>query len=332
MSFSIPHCDKMKRLGRMHMNVSFWIIVTVLLSGMLFSAQIKLHGTERISNSSIQAAGAILQNKLEKGLSPTNCVKDSHIYMWNLCRYHSVPRVTGLLETAELLYYSNQSLIRFGDGEVDLMLNRSIPFQKANAQFAGRLWNSFTSDVPSLSTAIPGIFSGFPAMSDNNVHYFWKDCYYLTKWFFENANPNKLYFNAHISSPYVTTYGTYCEILPLVYKYLRQIWKDKDIVLLRGNNGQKYEYDVYDTARSQTVFFAPPTQSWSVYEKLKEQLLNEDPNKLYIIAAGPISKVLVYDLVLTGRRALDLGHLAKDYNLWMHQGDILGFFLDWEGS
>ena len=44
--------------------------------------------------------------------------------------------------------------------------------------------------------------------------------------------------------------------------------------------------------------------------------MEEDPSSLYILAAGTVSKMLVLDLTLAGRRALDLGYLAKDYNLF----------------
>ena len=106
------------------------------------------------------------------------------------------------------------------------------------------------------------------------------------------------------------------------------MWRDKDIVILRGNNTQVYDYDIYDTARSQKVIWAPRFQAWDAYEELKEKLMNEDPNKLFILTAGPVAKVLVHDLFKAGRRALDLGHLAKDYDVYYSGKSIKNFFVD----
>lgn len=55
--------------------------------------------------------------------------------------------------------------------------------------------------------------------------------------------------------------------------------------------------------------------------------MKEDPNNLYILSVGHLSKILVYDLVKEGRRALDMGHLAKDYDCYRKNVYISGFYV-----
>ena len=61
---------------------------------------------------------------------------------------------------------------------------------------------------------------------------------------------------------------------------------------------------------------------------MKKRIFAEDERKLYILTAGVVGKVIAYDLVQSGRRALDLGHLAKDYNEYMSQTPDSNFYVD----
>ncbi|KAH7824331.1 putative Glycosyltransferase GT-D fold [Monocercomonoides exilis] len=238
------------------------------------------------------------------------------------------PRVTRVLETAQYLSLTNKSLARFGDGEVALILNQKLPFQDPNPELGKRLEQVFVDELPDLLIGIPDVFSWFPPMSERDIM-FWNGWNEFRQWLMDHIRMDRQYFAAHITSPYVSTSGTYCELLPQVYSALRDIWRGKDVVIVRGNNSQVYKYDIYDTARSQKVFFAPSKQVWSEYENIKSTLLKEDPSNLFILAVGPLSKVLAYDLVKAGRRALDMGHLAKDYDAWMQNSKVdISFFFD----
>ncbi|KAH7826855.1 putative glycosyltransferase [Monocercomonoides exilis] len=244
------------------------------------------------------------------------------------CVKQKAPRVTRILETAQYLSLTNKSLARFGDGEVALILNQKLPFQDPNPELGKRLEQVFVDELPDLLIGIPDVFSWYPPMSERDIS-FWNDRKRERKWILNHIRMDRQYYASHSASPYENTIGTYCELLPQVYATLRDIWRGKDIVIVRGNNSQVYKYDIYDTARSRRIFFVPSKQAWSEYENIKSTLLKEDPSNLFILAVGPLSKVLAYDLVKAGRRALDMGHLAKDYNAWKQNSEIdISFFFD----
>lgn len=231
----------------------------------------------------------------------------------NNCVKNRIPKISGILETAQYIRYTNNSLVRFGDGEIKLMLMKDTYFQKADEELSKSLKEVFNSNISSLSIAILNIMSGCLAMGVDQYNFYNTHKRY-ERWLLKNVNYSKQYFDAHITSPFRVTYNTSCELLDNVYNELREIWRDKNIVILRGDNGEEYKYDIYDTAQSQKVYFGKAKEAWSEYEEYKRLLMNEDKDSLFILSIGPTSKVLVYDLVKEGRRGLDLGHLAKDYN------------------
>lgn len=263
----------------------------------------------------------IIKNKEQEIIELKNEIKNlkrnSSRLIMNRCVNEKIPKVSGILETAEYLRYQNKSLIRYGNGEIDLMLMRNIPTQYADQKLSEELIKAFNTDNPDIMVGIRNIFTGFPGERKQSVEFWIRDHPKFHNYMLKVCNTSKRYFDAFITSPYTSTYNTSCELVDLVYKELREVWRDKDLVILRGNNSQVYDFDVYDTARSQVILFCPRTNVWSKYEELKKLLLSQNPSSLYIISAGAVSEIFVMDLVKEHRRALDMGHLAKDYDRYM---------------
>ena len=245
----------------------------------------------------------------------------------NLCCNHQrLPYVANLLETAQYLRLFNTSLVRFGDGEIWLMLNRTANFQVRDDELARAMEHIMTAPPENLTVAVPDSFSGYSQLNLGYVDFYSKPLF--RDYLLSRLRVDKQYLLTHISSPAWHSRYTNCTLVSHVYDNLREIWRDKDLIILRGNNSQVYQYDVYDTARSQTIFYAPRYNAWSAYKELRDLMLSQNPDALYIMAAGPVSKVIAYDLTLSGRRALDLGHLAKDYNAMLTNIGWKTFFKD----
>ena len=243
------------------------------------------------------------------------------------CTEKLTPLISSPLDTAQHLLFTNKSLIRFGDGEIYLMMNKSVGFQAASSILSQRLTEILKTNDPRLMIGLVDTFSNCFTFNSGAARW-WSRRPELTSFIEANINISKQYFSAFISSIYTQSSHTFCHHLDLIYSTLKEIWRDKDIVLLRGNNSQVYAVDIYETAKSQTIYYAPRYNAWSDYQNLKTTILKEPPDKLFILAAGPVGKILAYDLMLLGRRALDLGHLAKDYNAYMTNSSARGFFRD----
>lgn len=248
-------------------------------------------------------------NKLER--------KEFDNFNYNKCVTEKIPKVTGQLETAQYLRYTNSSLVRFGDGEMRLIMGKDIHNkEKPNRELSRRLLEIFKDYDERIAVGIPNVFTFYPYYRKRSYHSWYIRFDYIIEWMLKNVNYSRQYFDNYITSPYITTQKTSCELVDKVYENLRAIWENKDIVWLRGNNGEVYEYDVFDNVKSKTVHYGLANYSWSKYSEYKELLFKEDPNKLFIITLGHLSRLLAYDLAKAGRRALDLGHLPKDYNVY----------------
>ena len=100
------------------------------------------------------------------------------------------------------------------------------------------------------------------------------------------------------------------------YNTLRKVWADASLIILPGNNSQMYDHDINNSARAQLIIYAPPSYVWIQYAQLKQILMRQDPEKLDSLAAGSVSKVLGYEVFKAYWLVLDLGHLAKAYNVY----------------
>lgn len=246
---------------------------------------------------------------------------------YHRCNYERVPIVADFLSTAQYLRYTNASFVRFGDGECKLMHMKSIQFQKAEETLAMYLLKALEYEQDNYIVGLPDVFSGL-GLRDKGRQDYWYTIDYCRKFFLKHINFERQYLCATVNAVTTVANGTKCTWAPLVYKTLREVWKGKDIVLIRGNNSQIYKADVYDTARTQRIIYAPRYHSWSSYNELRRQALSEDPHSLFILACGPACKVLAYELTKAGRRALDMGHLAKDYDVLYGNRSQKYFYLD----
>lgn len=251
---------------------------------------------------------------------------------YHRCVSQKIPYISQPLETAQLLLHTNKSFIRFGDSELLLMTGGSEPFQAYDSALAQKLSEAFADDDSNLMIGLYDTFSGYPLWRKGYTDWWLDTQFKYRQWILNHALFDRQYFSAMLTSTYIHTYQTNCILLPLLYQTMREIWRDKDVVLVKGDNKQIFQYDIYDTAKTQTIYLTPRYQAWKEYSSLKQRLMKEDPRKLFILTAGPVARVLSYDLCKAGRRALDLGHLAKDYSLFMEKKnpDVVDFFERYE--
>lgn len=101
------------------------------------------------------------------------------------------------------------------------------------------------------------------------------------------------------------------------FEKLKNIWKDKDIVIVCGDRVfNNIEKNIFDCASSVEYVYCPTTNAFSQYDEILNNLKKINNSKLIIMILGPTATVLAYDLNNLGYRALDFGHIAKDYDAY----------------
>ena len=306
---------------------SLFISTTVCLGIVLYLVQLQRLNWTKTS--------LITNNNPHTSTPPPSCIPYANYdypppqecRQYHRCIYERIPHVTPILETAQYILHTNKSFIRICDADLQLILGQNRSYQTASQDLSNALRAILHSNHSDLALGIPDVFSGFPEINKGGQD-FWKNNDWIRQLLLKNTDMTRQYFTCFISAVGHRSYKSHCNLVGLVYRTLREIWHEKDIVYLRGDNKQEYKYDIYDNARSKIEILAPRYQAWNSYEELKKRIFAEDERKLYILTAGVVGKVIAYDLVQSGRRALDLGHLAKDYNEYMSQTPDSNFYVD----
>lgn len=101
------------------------------------------------------------------------------------------------------------------------------------------------------------------------------------------------------------------------YMEFKKIWNNIDIAIICGERVfSDIEYNIFNNASSIEYLYCPSKNAFDQYDEILSNAKKISKNKLIITILGPTAKVLVFDLQGIGYRALDLGHLAKDYNAY----------------
>ena len=224
-----------------------------------------------------------------------------------------VPKIMTVDETIDMLIKTNKSMARFGDGELNLMLGESIPMQKASPQLSNRLTEVFNSTDNGFCVAILyALYHSKENLTDINKH-FWR--YQGVK--FRRAMEDFIDYDKIYGAAEMTLAYSYFKNYnyQVYFDKMRQIWDKKDIVIVCGKTVfDKIETNIFDNAASIEYVHTPPIDAFEQYDSILNECLQKDISKSFILICGPTAKVLAYDLMKNNRRALNLGHIAKQYD------------------
>lgn len=234
-------------------------------------------------------------------------------------------------ESLDFLIDSKCSLSRFGDGEFTLMLNGeflcprnvSLKHQEADPDLKKRLLEILkdrNTDQYNLKIAVPRTLVDLDnnKMTDSSIG-FWQ--HYLHELFYKISSflrKDYTYLNAQISRFYLDDRNKDQEAIEKRIAHWKRLWEDQDLLIIEGkgsNLGKGKGY--YGNAKSIERIECPNSNSFKHYNEILSAAKKYGTNKLIILALGPTSAVLGYDLAKEGFRALDLGYLELEYHFFL---------------
>ena len=227
-------------------------------------------------------------------------------------------RVMSVDKTIEVLLNSQNSMVRFGDGEVQMMRGTELKLQQCDGDLTLRMRQIMSSDENGLLITIPDIFDGLnqyiPKTQD-----FWKDhLLFCRNYYIELCHSDKIYGNAFISRCYMIFQNK--SGCALQFEKIRGIWKNREIVIVEGSathNG--VGNNLMSTAGSIERIICPPRNAYAKYNEILATCLKFSKDKLFLLSLGPTAKPLAEDLFHAGYRVLDIGNLDMEYE-WFLQG------------
>jgi glycosyltransferase family protein len=213
-----------------------------------------------------------------------------------------------------------KSITRFGDGEFDMIYGIGMNYQKYNPELAKRLEEIVKSYDEGILVGIPNVF---------NLDYCEEYTGFATEFWPKWVNNYKFkivrllrrdrqYYSAQISRFYLdykdkSHVGDYVE-------NLKKIWDKKDVVIIEGEKSRLgIGNDLFDNMNSIERIICPSENAFEYYDRIYNEALKIDKNKLILLALGPTATVLSYDLYKAGYHTVDIGHVDIEYEWFLRK-------------
>lgn len=248
-------------------------------------------------------------------------LQNLQVSQWNIKdKFETGLKIFDEEETLDVLLEKPMSFCRFGDGEVDLMEGKSIPFQTYDKKLADIFKEILSQKQDDLYVGINFYyFHTLEKFDKVNGDYYRLYSPYFGKFFACLCNRETQYIDAGFNSVY---YAHENQNLEEHYRKIKTLFRGRKLVVFSGEGViTKLPYNVFDEAESIEYEFGPSKNSFEKFDELLERAQKYDKSKILCFVLGPTSKALVYKLTQKGYMSWDIGHMCKDYNAYMMNAD-----------
>ena len=223
-------------------------------------------------------------------------------------------------ETIDKLVNDKCSISRFGDGEFDMICGVGMKYQKYNKELAKRLKQVLDSNEKGLLIGINNVIDlEYSEKYSDFANNFWKGWLHDNKFkLLKLLSKNKQYYSSNITRFYIdykdkSWVGDYV-------KSLKRIWDNQNVVIIEGEYSRLgVGNDLFDNMKSIQRIICPSENAFEIYDKILNEILKIDKNKMIMLALGPTATVLAYDLFKAGYRAIDIGHVDIEYEWFLRK-------------
>lgn len=212
------------------------------------------------------------------------------------------------------------SLIRFGDGEFELMAGKErAPFQKYEKTLAARLREAVQCSRDNVLIALANNYGSVDSYIESD-----KDGIreYMTEevraFHASLLDFNRVYYDAYLFKCYFASKDR--KDAQRRYALVKRIWQDRDIVLIEGAGTRTGQgNDLLDNAKSIQRILCPTKNAYERYQNILKEAEKISEDKMILCALGPAGKVLAYDLTGNGHQVVDIGQIDMEYE-WYRAG------------
>ena len=242
-------------------------------------------------------------------------------FVYEMHRHNLLPnrlKVLSVDETLDVLLNTNKSMVRFGDSDLVMISGRNTIFQTAAPEITEGLRRIIGYQYEDLIVTIPDIFDDLDIYLPASKA-FWQDhLLFFRKAYYKYCNTNKAYYNTTVSRGYVTLAdksrsGGW-------FEKFRHVFSGKDLVMVEGctaHNG--VGNDLFAEAASVQRIVCPSSNAYRVRDRILEECLKFDRDKLFLFALGVTAKALVEEMFLKGYRVIDIGNLDMEYEWFLRK-------------
>lgn len=227
-------------------------------------------------------------------------------------------QVKGIDETLDYIIENKSSLVRFGDGEINMLAGHSIPYQDYDEELVSTMRDIIGQESrKELVVCLPDAFTDRFRFTYWAIP-FWKDHMDHYMDFYRELCSDSWYGSTFVSRPYIDFEDK--SQAKAQFEKLKSIWENRDLLIVEGATSRSgVGNDLFDEANSIKRIICPSHSAFSRVHEIEEEIEKHAAGRLILCMLGPTAKVLAYHLSRKGHQVLDIGHIDSEYE-WMKMG------------
>lgn len=227
-------------------------------------------------------------------------------------------QVKGIDETLDYIIENQSSLVRFGDGEINMLAGHSIPYQDYDEELVSTMRDIIGQESrEELVVCLPDAFTDRFRFTSWAIP-FWKDHMDHYMDFYRELCSNSWYGSTFVSRPYIDFEDK--SQAKTQFGKLKSIWENRDLLIVEGATSRSgVGNDLFDEANSIKRIICPSHSAFSRVHEIEQEIEKYATGRLILCMLGPTAKVLAYHLSQKGYQVLDIGHIDSEYE-WMKMG------------
>ena len=227
-------------------------------------------------------------------------------------------QIKGIDETLDYIIENKSSLVRFGDGEINMLAGHSIPYQDYDEELVSIMRDIIGQESrEEIVVCLPDAFTDRFKFTSWAIP-FWKDHMDHYMDFYRELCSDSWYGSTFVSRPYIDFEDK--SQAKAQFEKLKSIWKNRDLLIVEGATSRSgVGNDLFDEANSVKRIICPSHSAFSRVQEIEQEIEKHAAGRLILCMLGPTAKVLAYHLSRKGHQVLDIGHIDSEYE-WMKMG------------
>lgn len=227
------------------------------------------------------------------------------------------------IETLEAVK-RGKSLVRFGDGEMAIIIGKSIWFQSHDEKLGRELESILKNDDKNLVVAVLPVIKNMKSYCRKTRRFWYRELLGTRAEWRKHLSRKIEYGDSFVTRARTDLKQKYQR--PIFEKW-RDIFNNRDIVIIEGQTTcMGVGDDLFEKAKSVRRIIGPSKNAYSkiaeIERAFKAQKIKKDT--LVLICLGPAAKQLTVNLHNSGYQTVDAGHLGQEYALYCNNAHRTG--------
>lgn len=245
-----------------------------------------------------------------------NKIKKLGIILWSKIRKYNIT-VMDNYESLKLVKNKGLSIIRFGDGEFDIIRGNDIPYQVYNSALANKMQKLILKgSTDDVLICLPDVFEKMNRYNKKCRDFYDKQFFYQNRKILKDIeNTKNIYGSTFISRPYIDLKDK--SQSKEYFEELKSLWYGKDILIVEGKYTRSGEgNDLFSKTNSISRIIVPSKNAFDKKNRIEQAIRKYAKNKLVLLMVGPTAKIIISDLKIDDNfpnQMFDIGHIDSEY-------------------